>query len=195
MAIRRLRPQSLALLLGCACAIAGFAPARAQTYPDRPLRMIVPFAAGGTVDIVARIVGAKFSDLTGSRVVIDNRGGAGGVIGTEMAARAPGDGYTLLMHSAAITYDPTLHEKLPYDTMTDLVPVAMIGTTPNLLVVAPAFPARSVADLLARGRDKPGGLTYATGGFGSSSHLAVTLFSYLSGVKFNHVPYKGAGPA
>lgn len=157
--------------------------------------MIVPFAAGGTVDIVARIVGAKLTDITGSRVIIDNRGGAGGVIGTEMAARSPGDGYTLLMHSAAITYDPTLHDKLPYDTLKDLVPVAMVGTTPNLLVVAPSFPARSVAELLAKGREKPGGMTYATGGFGSSSHLAVTLFSYLSGVKFNHVPYKGAGPA
>jgi len=183
------------LLLGLACAHAWLPQARAQTYPDRPIRMIVPFAAGGTVDIVARIVGAKLTDMTGARVVIDNRGGAGGVIGTEMAARSPGDGYTLLMHSAAITYDPTLHDKLPYDTMKDLVPVAMVGTTPNLLVVAPSFPARSVTDLLAKGREKPGSLTYATGGFGSSSHLAVTLFSYLSGVKFNHVPYKGAGPA
>jgi len=185
----------LVLLLGLACAHAWLPQARAQTYPDRPIRMIVPFAAGGTVDIVARIVGAKLTDMTGARVVIDNRGGAGGVIGTEMAARSPGDGYTLLMHSAAITYDPTLHDKLPYDTMKDLVPVAMVGTTPNLLVVAPSFPARSVTDLLAKGREKPGSLTYATGGFGSSSHLAVTLFSYLSGVKFNHVPYKGAGPA
>ena len=185
----------LVLLLGLACAHAWLPQARAQTYPDRPIRMIVPFAAGGTVDIVARIVGAKLTDMTGARVVIDNRGGAGGVIGTEMAARSPGDGYTLLMHSAAITYDPTLHDKLPYDTMKDLVPVAMVGTTPNLLVVAPSFPARSVTDLLAKGREKPGSLTYATGGFGSSSHLAVTLFSYLSGVKFHHVPYKGAGPA
>jgi tripartite-type tricarboxylate transporter receptor subunit TctC len=155
--------------------------------------MIVPFAAGGTVDIVARIVGAKLGDMTGSRVVIDNRGGAGGIIGTEMTAKSLGDGYTLLTHSAAITYDPTLHDKLPYDTMTDLAPVAMIGTTPNLLVVAPSFPAKTVTELLAQGRQKP--LTYASGGFGSASHLAVTLLSYSSGVMFNHVPYKGAGPA
>jgi tripartite-type tricarboxylate transporter receptor subunit TctC len=153
----------------------------------------VPFAAGGTVDIVARTVGAKLADITGGRVVIDNRGGAGGLIGTDATAKSPGDGYTLLMHSAAITYDPTLHDKLPYDTMKDLAPVAMIGTTPNLLVVSPAVTARSVADLLAAGREKP--LTFASGGFGSSSHLAVALFSYLSGVKFNHVPYKGAAPA
>jgi tripartite-type tricarboxylate transporter receptor subunit TctC len=190
--LRRLRSI---LSLGFACALAGLSQARAEIYPDRPIRIIVPFAAGGTVDIVARIVGAKLADIAGSRVVVDNHGGAGGVIGTEMTARSPGDGYTLLLHSASITYDPTLHDKLPYDTMKDLVPVAMIGTTPNLLVVAPAFPARSVTDLLAIGRDKPGSTTFATGGFGSSSHVAVALFSYLSGVKFNHVPYKGAGPA
>jgi tripartite-type tricarboxylate transporter receptor subunit TctC len=183
------------LLLGFACALASVTPARAEAYPDRPIRMIVPFAAGGTVDIIARIVGAKLSDMTGGTVVIDNRGGAGGVIGTQMAVQSPGDGYTLLLHSASVTYDPTLHDKLPYDTMKDLAPVAMIGTTPNLLVVAPSFPAQSARDLLAMGREKPGDITFATGGFGSSSHLAVALFSYLSGVKFNHVPYKGAGPA
>jgi tripartite-type tricarboxylate transporter receptor subunit TctC len=155
----------------------------------------VPFAAGGTVDIVARIIGAKLTDIAGSRVIVDNRGGAGGILGTEMAARSPGDGYTLLLHSASIAYDPSLHDKLPYNTMKDLVPVAMIGSTPNLLVVFPAFPARSVTDLLAIGREKPGSATFATGGFGSSSHLAVALFSHLSGAKFSHVPYKGAGPA
>jgi tripartite-type tricarboxylate transporter receptor subunit TctC len=176
-------------------AFASVTAATAETYPERPIRMIVPFAAGGTVDIVARIVGAKLAEIAGGKVVIDNRGGAGGVIGTEMTAQSPGDGYTLLVHSASITYDVTLHDKLPYDTMKDLAPVAMIGTTPNLLVVAPSFPARSAKDLLARGREKPDTITFATGGFGSSSHLAVALFSYLSRVKFNHVPYKGAGPA
>jgi tripartite-type tricarboxylate transporter receptor subunit TctC len=183
------------LFAGFAFAVAGIAEAPAQTYPERPIRIIVPFAAGGTVDIVARIVGAKLTDIAGSRVIVDNRGGAGGVLGTEMTARSPGDGYTLLLHSASIAYDPSLHDKLPYNTMKDLVPVAMIGSTPNLLVVSPAFRARSVTDLLAIGREKPGSATFATGGFGSSSHLAVVLFSYLSGVKFSHVPYKGAGPA
>ena len=116
----------------------------------------MPFAAGGTVDIVARIVGAKLAEIAGSKVLIDNRGGAGGVIGTEMAAQAPGDGYTLLIHSGSITYDPSLHDKLPYDTMKDLAPVAMIGTTPNLLVVTPSFPARSARDLIRMAREKPG---------------------------------------
>src|SRR5689334_20571931 len=113
---RHVRPRRMTMGRGCAillmaCALA--APSHAQTYPDRPIRMIVPFTAGGTVDIVARIVGAKLADITGGRVVIDNRGGAGGLIGTEATAKAPGDGYTLLTHSAGITYDPTLHDKLP----------------------------------------------------------------------------------
>jgi len=187
----RLRARLLVWLLALGCMPA----AQAQTYPDRPIRLIVPFAPGGTVDIVARIIGAKLSDISGSKVVVDNRGGAGGVIGTEAAAQAPGDGYTLLLHSASITYDPSLHDKLPYDTMKDLAPVTMIGTTPNLLVVAPSYPARSARDLIRAARKQPGRITYATGGFGSSSHLAVALFSLLSGAKFNHVPYKGAGPA
>jgi tripartite-type tricarboxylate transporter receptor subunit TctC len=182
-------------LLALVFALACVSEAKAETYPERPIRLIVPFAAGGTVDIIARIVGAKLSEITGSKVVVDNRGGAGGVIGTEMTAQAPGDGYTLLIHSGSITYDPSLHDKLPYDTMKDLAPVAMIGTTPNLLVVTPSFPARSAHDLIRMARENPGGITYATGGVGSSSHLAVALFSYLSGAKFNHVPYKGAGPA
>jgi tripartite-type tricarboxylate transporter receptor subunit TctC len=169
--------------------------AQAGTYPERPIRLIVPFASGGTVDIIARIVGAKLSEIAGSKVIIDNRGGAGGIIGTEMTAQAPGDGYTLLIHSGSITYDPSLHDKLPYDTMRDLAPVALIGTTPNLLVAAPSFPARSAQDLIRMARERPGTITYATGGFGSSSHLAVALFSLLSGAEFNHVPYKGAGPA
>jgi len=187
----RLPARVLALILTFAC----IGAARADTYPERPIRLIVPFAAGGTVDIVARIIGAKLGDITGSKVVVDNRGGAGGVIGTEMTAQAPGDGYTLLLHSAAITYDPALHDKLPYDTMKDLAPVAMIGTTPNVLVVAPSFPATSAQDLIRMARERPGSITFATGGFGSSSHLAVALFSLMSGAKFNHVPYKGAGPA
>ena len=181
-------------LYALACASAG-SSAHAQGYPERPIRIIVPFAPGGTVDIVARIAGARLADIAHATVLIDNKGGAGGVIGTEYVAQAPGDGYTLLVHSASITYDPSLHDRLPYDTVKDLAPVAMIGSTPNLLVVNPSSPARSAADLIALARRKPDAITYATGGYGSSSHLAVALFSNLSGAKFNHVPYKGAGPA
>jgi tripartite-type tricarboxylate transporter receptor subunit TctC len=182
-------------LLALAIAIAGASAAKAETYPERPIRLIVPFAAGGTADIIARIVGAKLSEIAGSKVVVENRGGAGGIIGTETTVQAPGDGYTLLIQSGSITYDPSLHDKLPYDTMKDLAPVAIIGTTPNLLVVTPSFPARSAHDLIRMAREKPGSITYGTGGVGSSSHLAVALLSLLSGAEFNHVPYKGAGPA
>ena len=173
----------------------GITAAKAETYPARPIRLIVPFAAGGTVDIIARILATRLSAITGSNAVVDNRGGAGGIVGTQMTVQSPGDGYTLLVHSGSIAYDQSLHDKLPYDTIKDLAPVAMIGITPNLLVVTPSFPARSAGDLIRMAREKPGVITYATGGFGSSSHLAVALFSFLSGAKFTHVPYKGAGPA
>lgn len=167
----------------------------AQSYPARAVRLIVPFAPGGTVDIVARVLGAKLSQITGHPVFVDNRGGAGGLIGTELAARASADGHTLLVHSSALAYEAALHEKLPYDTLKDLAPISMIGTTPNLLVVGPTFPARSTLELIAMAREKPGGITFATGGVGSASHLAVELFQVVSGARFSHVPYKGAGPA
>jgi tripartite-type tricarboxylate transporter receptor subunit TctC len=188
------RPICL-LALALAIAVACMSTAKAEIYPDRPIRLIVPFAAGGTVDIIARIVGAKLSEIAGSKVVVENRGGAGGIIGTETTVQAPGDGYTLLIQSGSITYDPSLHDKLPYDTMKDLAPVAIIGTTPNLLVVTPSLSARSAHDLIRMAREKPGSITYGTGGVGSSSHLAVALLSLLSGAEFSHVPYKGAGPA
>jgi tripartite-type tricarboxylate transporter receptor subunit TctC len=187
--------KSLRNLVGVSVLVGASAAANAQGYPERPIHLVVPFAAGGTVDIVARIVAAELADSAHATVVVDNKGGAGGVIGTEYVAHSPGDGYTLLLHSAAITYDPSLHAHLPYDTMKDLAPVAMIGSTPNLLVVNPSSPARSAADLIEMARRKPNTITYATGGYGSSSHLAVALFSNLSGATFNHVPYKGAGPA
>ena len=164
-------------------------------YPTRPVRVIVPFAPGGTVDILARMVGAKLGEMTGQQVVVDNRGGGGGVLGTQIAALARGDGYTLLLHSAAIAYDPALHSKLPYDTLKDLAPVTLVGSTPNLLVTNAASPARSARDLIAMAKEKPAGIPFGSGGIGSASHLAVELFSSLSGTRYNHIPYKGAGPA
>jgi tripartite-type tricarboxylate transporter receptor subunit TctC len=124
-------------LLTLAFALTCVPAAKAETYPERPIRLIVPFSAGGAVDIVARIVGAKLSEIAGRKVVVDNRGGVGGVIGTEMALRAPGDGYTLLIHSGSNTYDPTLHDKLPFHTMKDLAPVTMIGTRTRPIGVIP----------------------------------------------------------
>ncbi len=181
----------------CALALAFVATpsASAQAYPLRPVRLVVPFSAGGTVDAVARVIGAKLSEKTGQQVVVDNRGGSGGVIGTNIVARAPGDGYTLLIHSAAIAYEPALRNKLPYNALKDFEPLTMVGSTPNLLVVNPAFPPKTAGELITLAREKPGAVTFGTGGVGSSSHLAVVLFQSLSGVSLNHVPYKGAGPA
>lgn len=178
-----------------ALAFGTISAADAQSYPSRPVRLVVPFAPGGTVDIVARAIGTKISENTGQQVVVDNRGGGGGVIGTDIVARSRGDGYTLLIHSATLAYEPALREKLPYDVLKDFEPLTMVGSTPNLLVVHPAFPPKSVGDLLVIAKEKPGGVTFGTGGVGSSSHLAVELFQAMSNVSFNHVPYKGAGPA
>ncbi|MBI3514010.1 MAG: tripartite tricarboxylate transporter substrate binding protein [Proteobacteria bacterium] len=182
------------LALAGALALAAGAPAHAD-YPDRPIRLVVPFAAGGTVDIIARIVGARLSEMVGQPVVVDNRGGAGGVIGTELVAHAAGDGYTVLLHSAAIASDAALHRDLPYDTTRDLAPVGMIGTTANVLVAAPGFAARSAADVIGLARARPGVVTVANGGIGSASHLAAVLFGAQARVTVTHVPYKGAAPA
>lgn len=170
-------------------------PVQSQQYPVRPVRMIVPFAPGGAVDVVARIAAVGMTETMKQQVVVDNRAGGGGVIGTDITVQARGDGYTLLLHSAAIASEPALRAKLPYDAMKDLAPVTRVGVTPNLLVAHPAFVAKSARDLIALAKEKPGIVTYGTGGVGSSSHLAVELFGILSGTRFNHVPFKGAGPA
>lgn len=184
-----------AALCGLALAFGFASGAGAQSYPTRPVRLVVPFSPGGTVDAVARVIGARIGEDTGQQVVVDNRGGSGGMIGTDIVVRSPADGYTLLIHSAAIAYEPALRKHLPYNALKDLAPLTMVGSTPNLLVVNPAFPPRSAGELIALAKEKPGVVTFGTGGVGSSSHLAVVLFQSLSGASFNHVPYKGAGPA
>ena len=179
----------------CCCTFLLAGAAHAQTYPSRPIRLVVPFAPGGTVDIVARVIGAKMGNDIGQQVVVDNRGGGGGVIGTDIVAKSRGDGYTLLIHSAAIAYEPSLRNNLPYNVLKDFEPLTMIGSTPNLLVVHPSFAAKSAAELIAMAKEKPGAVTFGTGGIGSSSHLAVVLLQAMSGTSLNHVAYKGAGPA
>ena len=196
LAVERVLPLRM---LACAAALCSgavnAADVQAERYPARPIRLIVPFAPGGTVDVIARLIGAKIAETTQQQVVIDNRSGAGGVVGTDLVVRAVPDGYTLLLHSAALAYEPALRSKLPYDALKDLAPISVIGATPNLLVVHPSFAARSARDLVQLAKQKPGAVTYGTGGIGSSSHLAVELFRNMAGVSFNHVPYKGAGPA
>lgn len=184
--------------MGCALGLKhGYthaAPAE-ERFPNRPIRIVVPFAPGGAGDVLARILGAKLTEITSAQHVVDNRGGSGGLIGTDIVAKAAGNGYTQLLHSAGIAYEPALRDKLPYDTLRDLAAVTLIGFTPNLLVVHPSFNARSAQELIAQAKQKPGTITFGSGGVGSSSHLAVELFQSLAGVRFNHVPYKGAGPA
>jgi tripartite-type tricarboxylate transporter receptor subunit TctC len=176
-----------------ACLAAGVA--NAQSYPAKPIRIIVPFAAGGPNDILARVVGKSLSDNLGQQVITDNRPGGGTVIGTEIAARSPADGYTLLMASTAHTVNPTLRRSLPFDTLKDFEHVIMIAKAPNILVVHPSVPVKSVKSLIALARSKPGAVAFASGGNGTSTHLTGELLSSMAKVKMIHVPYKGGAPA
>jgi len=171
------------------------APLAAQPYPTRPVRIVVPFAPGGAVDLVARTIAQRLTDAMGQTFVVDNRSGAGGTIGTDIVAKARADGYTLLVGSMGVAVNAVLYPKLPYDTVKDLAPVTMLGEQPNILVVHPAVAAKSVGDLVQLARAKPGQITYGSGGIGSNSHLATVLFVQKAKVDLLHVPYKGLGPA
>jgi len=170
--------------------------AAAQTYPTKPIRIVVPFAAGGITDILARALGQKLGEALGQSVVVDNRPGANGQVGTEMVARATPDGYTLLVTAdQTFAMIPHLMPKLPYDTLADFIPVTGLGISPQALVVHPSVPVKNLDELIALGRAKPGELNYGTFGIGSSGHLNIELMQSLTGAKFTAVHYKGAAPA
>ena len=170
--------------------------ALAQVYPSKPIRLIVPFAAGGGNDNVARLVGKRLADSLGQPVVIDNRPGAGGVLGAELAAKAAPDGYTLFLGGVGShAINPNLHEKLPYDPIRDFAPVALLAQAPLVLVVHPSVPAGSFPEFVAYARANPGRLNFASNGNGSSSQLAAVMFDSMAGVDMVHVPYKGLSPA
>jgi tripartite-type tricarboxylate transporter receptor subunit TctC len=169
--------------------------AQAQQYPARPVRVVVPFAPGGAVDLVARTIAPRLTETFGQTVVVDNRGGAGGTIGTDIVAKARPDGYTLLVASMGVAVNAVLYPKLPYDTLKDLAPVTTLGEQPNIVVVHPAVAARSIGELLALAKSKPGQVTYGSGGVGSNTHLVTVLFAQMAKVDLLHVPYKGLGPA
>ncbi|MGE5525792.1 MAG: tripartite tricarboxylate transporter substrate binding protein [Rhodospirillaceae bacterium] len=171
------------------------APCIAQTYPSKPIRVIVPFAPGGPNDLLARLVGQKLTEAWGQQVIVDNRPGGGTIIGSDLVAKAPPDGYTLLMTSTSTSVNPSLKKKLPYDTLNDFARVIRLAASPNVLVVHPALPARSVGELIRLAKSKPGEIAYASGGTGAATHLAGELVCIMGGVKMTHVPYKGAGPA
>ncbi len=169
--------------------------AAAQNYPEKPVTMIAPFPAGGSVDLVARAVAQRISEDWKQPVIVANRPGAGGNIGAEVVARAAPDGYTLLMGTTALASSPALYSRLAYDLMRDLAPVSLVVTMTNVLVVHPSLPARSVKELLALAKARPGTLNSASAGVGSSNHLALVLFNTMTGANIAHIPYKGAAPA
>src|SRR5215213_5276290 len=175
--------------------VAAFHAAAAESYPSRPIRLIVPFPPGGGNDIVGRIVAAKLAEGLGQQVIVDNRGGAGGTIGTDITAKAPPDGYTMLVNNISLAVNHTLFKTLPYDTLKDLAPVSLIGRQPNIVVVHPALPAKSMRELLVLARAKPGEMTYGSGGIGTASHLATEMLKLMTKTEMVHVPYKGLGPA
>lgn len=170
--------------------------ARAQTYPNRPIRFVVPFAAGaGVLDIMARLVGSHLATALGQQVVIDNRPGAGGIVGAEVVAKAEPDGYTLLMGNTALVVSPYLYAKLPFNPRIDFVPVGMVNSAPLLLVVNPSVPVQSVQEFIAYAKARPGQLNYGSGGVGTTPYLATELLKSMTGVQAVHVPYKGGAPA
>lgn len=183
--------------LAAVALLAGALPAHAQsTYPTRPVSLIVPFPAGGSTDLVARVVAEKMSALLGQQIVVDNRGGAGGNVGSAAAAKSEPDGYTMLMGTVAThAINSALYKKMPYDPVKDFAPVSLLVVVPNVLVVNPDFPAKSVQELIALAKEKPGELSYASSGNGTPLHLSGELFKSMAGVDIVHVPYKGAGPA
>jgi tripartite-type tricarboxylate transporter receptor subunit TctC len=183
------------LLLALSLLMAGAAHAQTE-YPNRPLRQIVPFPPGGGVDIVTRIVGARWSELLGQQIVVENRAGAGGTVGADHAAKAAADGYTLLTcQVASHGVSPALYHKLPYDHIRDFAPVSLIGKTPNVLVVHPSVPAQSLKEFVELAKANPGKYNYASPGFGTSPQMTMELFKLTAGVNLFHVPYKGGAPA
>jgi tripartite-type tricarboxylate transporter receptor subunit TctC len=166
-----------------------------QNYPAKPIRLVVPFPPGGSNDIVGRMIAAQLGERLGQSVIVDNRGGAGGTIGTDMVAKAPPDGYTLLLISVAHAFNPAMYKSLPYDPEKSFAPIGLVAAGPVALMVHPSVPATSVKELIALAKAKPGELNYATAGIGSFQHLASELFKLQTGVNIVHIPYKGGGPA
>lgn len=182
-------------LLIAAIAVAASTTASAQAWPAKPVRIVVPFAPGGTTDVVARMVGQKLSEIWGQTVVIENRAGAGGNLGADAVAKSPADGYTLLMASGSITINPNLYAKMPFDTQRDLLPITNVASGPMMVVVQDASPYKSVQDLIAAARAQPGKLNFGSAGVGSQVHLAAENLADSAGIEVQHVPYKGEAVA
>jgi tripartite-type tricarboxylate transporter receptor subunit TctC len=188
------RPSRVALLVA-AVVLAAAMPALAQDYPNRPIRFIVPYPPGGGTDVVARIMNDALAADLGQPIIIDNRGGAAGNVGTDIAAKAPADGYNILFTLSSHTINPKLYDKLPFDVERDFVPISLAASIPQILVAHPSVPANNVTELIALAKANPGKLNYASVGTGSPGHIAGELFKIKTGVDIVHIPYKGGGPA
>jgi tripartite-type tricarboxylate transporter receptor subunit TctC len=190
-----MRKTTIACLLA-AMTMPALAAESAQNYPSKPIRLVVPFTPGGSTDILARVIGMKLTEAWGRQVVIDNRPGAGGNIGVDLVAKSPADGYTLVMgHIGTFGVNPTLYPKLPYDPIRDFQPITLVALVPNMLSVNPALPAKSVKELLALAKAKPGTINFGSGGNGSAAHLAGEYFKLMSKTEITHIPYRGTSPA
>jgi tripartite-type tricarboxylate transporter receptor subunit TctC len=184
------------IALAAVVAALGGARAQVQDYPNRPITLVVPYAAGGGNDVMARIVGEKMSKTLGQQVVIDNRPGAGGALATRQVAKAAPDGYTLVIGgTGSLAVNPTLLPNVGYDVRKDFAPVGMIGSSAMIVIIHPTIPAKTIPELIALAKQEPGKYTYASAGVGSGIHLGAELFAYMGGIKLVHVPYKGTGPA
>ena len=182
------------VLFSIACIVLA-STATAAVFPERPVRLVVASSPGGALDVLARLTGPKLTEKWGQPVVVDNRAGAGGVIGTEIVSNANPDGYTILVIAQGFTANPYLYKKLPYRSPQDFSPITILATGPNVLVVHPSVKANSVKELVALAKSQPGKLNYATSGVGAASHLSIEMFKRMSGVDMVHIPYKGAGAA
>jgi len=190
MALQRARSWGLGMLLVCVAAVAA-----AQDYPNKPIRFIVPYPPAGGTDVVARILTEPLGTALGQPIIIDNKGGAAGNVGTDIAAKAPADGYHILFTLSSHTINPKLYSKLPFDVEKDFVPISLAAMIPQILVVHPSVPANNVQELIALAKAQPGKLNYASVGTGSPGHIAGELFKLKAGIDIVHVPYKGGGPA
>jgi tripartite-type tricarboxylate transporter receptor subunit TctC len=186
--------RSASLVCAAIAALAAASESSAQSYPTKPVRLVVPSSPGGGTDITARIIAPKLTERLGQQVIVENRAGAGTMIGTEVVARAAPDGYTLLMGLSTLAINPAMYKKVPYDAVRDFAPISQVIAAPNMLVVHPSVPARTVKELIAFARARPGELNYASAGHGTNPHLSMELFLSMTRTKMLHVPYKGLGP-
>jgi tripartite-type tricarboxylate transporter receptor subunit TctC len=187
------RPASCIAAAAALFSASVYAQTAAQ-YPTKPIRIVVPQSAGASTDLTARLIAQKLNGVLGQSVIVDNRPGAGSIIGTDLVAKAAPDGYTLLVVASSITLNPTLYKDLPFDPVRDLAPITQLSSFPNMLVVYPAVSVKTVKDLIALAKSKPGALNYGSSGTATGTHLSAELFKYMTGVDMVHVPYKGGGP-